>query len=348
MLLLFCGLVVFVYEVYRIETGPRLGFELRGGPWVELDDQIGYVPRPNSDTVFEHPDSNSRYHAFTDRLGARVSHMGDQTPEHVDVMILGCSFSWGLGVKNEDTYSEQLKQRLGVTTVNLAMGGYGSIQSLQRLQRNLDLRPKVVIYAFIQAHLARNVSPCGAGLPAFCVTQPYFEKRGASGDIHPPHPPLVGLEQAQEIMWHPGNLSHMLPAVTWALRSDLLAYTDPVDRSVESMNASVRFAVSEMAKSTAAIGATLVILYIPYLTPDLLSGPPQALLQAGAENNTWFIDLTSVVSTWLQQHPDEPLTLSPSDLHPNPLAHLLIAEQLASSLQEIAPGLVAARAFQSQ
>src|ERR1035437_8508029 len=187
LVLLGCGAVVLAYELYKIETGPRLPFHLTGGPLIAFDDEIGYVPRPNSDNGFYHPDSNSRYHSFTDRLGARVNRIGDQTPGRVDVMILGCSFTWGLGVKNEDTYAQQLQQLLGVTTVNLAMGGYSSIQSLQRLRCNVDLQPKVVIYGFIQAHLARNVSACAPGLPAFCITQPYFEKKGGTGHISPPH-----------------------------------------------------------------------------------------------------------------------------------------------------------------
>ena len=91
---------------------------------------------PTGDMVFDHADSNTSYPVFTDRLG--------QTPPRVDVMALGCSFTWGFGVRNEETYTEQLKQLLGITAVNLGMGGDSSIQCLQRLRRNLELQPKVV------------------------------------------------------------------------------------------------------------------------------------------------------------------------------------------------------------
>jgi hypothetical protein len=328
-----CALVVLVYEVYKIETTTQLGFTVTGGPWIVRDDEIGYVPRPNSELVFEHPELGIRYHAFTDRLGARVDDGDTETPDRVDVMILGCSFTWGLGVRNEDTYAEHLRQLLGTTVVNLAMGGYGSIQSLQRLRRNTGLAPKLVIYAFIRHHLDRNVSPCAAAPPVFCITQPYFETRDGVGDIHPPPAPLVSGEPVR-IMTHDWDgPADVLRATLWALRTDIFRFTARPDQSPGTMNESVTFAVTEMARTTRAIGAQLAVLYIPYLNDRQPQGPPESLRRAVAENDVALIDLTPWVDAHHAQHPGLPLVLGSQDLHPNPLAHRLIAEGIAQHLR---------------
>src|SRR6266508_1960293 len=92
--LLVCGAAILGYELYKIETGMQIPFRVSGS-WIERDGEIGYVPRPNNDVEFQHPDSGARYHAFTDRRGARVTGGGEQTPSHADLMFIGCSFTWG-------------------------------------------------------------------------------------------------------------------------------------------------------------------------------------------------------------------------------------------------------------
>jgi lysophospholipase L1-like esterase len=297
-----------------------------------LDDEIGYVPRPDADVVFEHSDSNTRYHAFTDQRGARVDRPGEQTPARVDVMVLGCSFTWGFGVPNEDTYTEQLKARLGVTAVNLGMGGYSSIQCLQRMRRNLDLRPKFVVFGFVVHQLDRNVSACAATPPTFCLPQPYFEDGDGLGHIRPAGAPLIDAEPMHLMTGDWGNPLDALRAATWALRSDVFRATVRPDQSPAAMVASIRFVIAEMAQAARGIGAQLVVLHIPFLT-NPPERPPGFLLQAAAESDAALVDLTPAVAAHYRAQPRVPLTLTPEDAHPNAAGHRLIADQLAAYLQ---------------
>src|SRR2546428_12592701 len=95
--LFICGAAILGYELYKIDTGVQIPFRVSGS-WIERDGEIGYVPRPNNDVEFYHPDSGARYHAFTDRLGVRVTDGGEQTPSHPELMFIGCYFPLGLVV----------------------------------------------------------------------------------------------------------------------------------------------------------------------------------------------------------------------------------------------------------
>jgi len=63
----------------------------------------------------------------------------------------------------------KVPMKLGRTGANLALAAYGTTQSLQVLRRNLNLKPKLVIYTLISDHLRRNVSSCA---PSFLSVLP--------------------------------------------------------------------------------------------------------------------------------------------------------------------------------
>ena len=80
-----------------------------------------------------------------------------------EVLVVGCSFTQGFGVADEDTFSYLLNQRYRhLMFHNFGTGGYGTYQSLLRIEQNLS-RPNtddipLVIYGFIDLHLQRNVA----------------------------------------------------------------------------------------------------------------------------------------------------------------------------------------------
>ena len=335
--LLVCGAIVLGYYVHRISDIPRFPIRVSGSPFTQRDPEIGFVPVPHGDTDFQHLDSGAHYHVVNDRLGARVNRPGDETPDRVDLLTLGCSFTWGYGVRNEDTYAQQLKQRLGVSTANVAMAGYGSIQSLQMLRRHLDLRPRTVVYGIIAEHLRRNVSPCAPTFAPFCVSASYFEPVGSGGRIHPPPAELAGFDAVLREIVTPETrrVSDVLVAATWAMRADLVHFTiagGTHDDSPAAMESSVRFAIGEMANATRSIGAELVVVYMPYLV-GAPAPPPPAIVQAVSDAHAAFVDVTPAVADRLATHPGDVLGLTPLDGHPNATAHRLIAEQVASYLQ---------------
>ena len=84
-------------------------------------------------------------------------------------MTVGDSFTWAYALANQDSYAARLGRELGASVANFALASYGTTQSLQVLERNLDLRPRLVVYGIIAHHFERNVWPCAPSYYEFCL-----------------------------------------------------------------------------------------------------------------------------------------------------------------------------------
>lgn len=86
------------------------------------------------------------------------------TPAAADgpiVIIVGCSFAEGYGVRDDETFGWILQQKFPhVRFLNFGTPGYGTYQSFQLLREVVDQRriqPALVIYGFVPFHAGRNV-----------------------------------------------------------------------------------------------------------------------------------------------------------------------------------------------
>jgi hypothetical protein len=86
------------------------------------------------------------------------------TPASADgpiVIVIGCSFAEGYGVRDDETFGWILQQKFpNMRFMNFGTPGYGTYQSLQLLREVVDqrhIRPALVIYGFVPFHAARNV-----------------------------------------------------------------------------------------------------------------------------------------------------------------------------------------------
>ena len=95
-----------------------------------IDDAIlGFRPNPS---VADH-----------DEWGFR----NDAVPERVELVALGDSLTYGAMVAAEDAWPQQLERVLGITTYNMAFGGYGPAHEALLVDEALQLRPRLVILA---------------------------------------------------------------------------------------------------------------------------------------------------------------------------------------------------------
>jgi hypothetical protein len=79
-----------------------------------------------------------------------------------EVIVVGCSFTQGWGLDDAETYAWLLQERLpNVAVHNFGTGGYGTYQSLLRVERVLAAPspvPRFVVYGFAHFHEQRNVA----------------------------------------------------------------------------------------------------------------------------------------------------------------------------------------------
>ena len=94
--------------------------------------------------------------------GARVSRLNDKNNSKVRVLMLGCSYLYGMGIQDQETCTWLLNDRFpDVTFDNYAFPGYGTYQCLKREELILSREHyDLVIYAPICNHVLRNCSPC--------------------------------------------------------------------------------------------------------------------------------------------------------------------------------------------
>jgi len=77
------------------------------------------------------------------------------------ILFIGCSITFGQELEYKDTFAAKIGRLLGgkFEIVNLGVQGYGTDQSLVRLQQYINrIKPSVVVYTFIPDHINRNIN----------------------------------------------------------------------------------------------------------------------------------------------------------------------------------------------
>ena len=115
-----------------------------------------------NNTVGSHPTEEDPYaleNVWSN--GQRRSRPQMQTKRPYHVLVIGCSYTFGVGLNDEDTYVWHLNELMpSVEFDNGAVGGYGTMQCLNRLRRQMKVKQyDCVIYGAIDDHLKRDACP---------------------------------------------------------------------------------------------------------------------------------------------------------------------------------------------
>jgi hypothetical protein len=316
----------------RARRYAALDLVLEGDFPIRRDDVVGFVPAPNAASLRRHPRAGLAYHVFTSDRGARVAAAGERTPPSVDLMAVGCSFTWGHGVEAQETYTALLAHRLGVRAANFAFSAYGTVQSEQLLERNLDLRARVVVYGLIQDHVKRNLSACAPVYGPTCLPSAYVDFDASGAPFI--HPPPAAAYDFNARFWD----AFFFHRASWPRRIALAAEADvrralahpPEDRGdPEARRRSLTFLLARMRAAAAQAGAHLVVVYIPYLERGGTNPPPPAIAAAlrSIGGDVTVVDLSPAVARYYADV-SRPLLRFERDRHPAPAGHALIADAL--------------------
>lgn len=325
------GLSSYVALQYRAD----IDMHIKGDWPIEGDSLIGFVTAKQALTTRIHTKKDLTFNVFTDARGIRVNADSKQTPDKVNILTIGGSFSWGYGMENEETYTEILRHKLNVSVANLSFGSYGTVQSLQLLQRNSDLQPKIIVYGFINDHLRRNLSPCAPSLAPFCLPVAYIDF-GANGTpyIHGPrmeYSSEAGRRSFEIITSGEFGVKNVLwgaKAIFSNLKNRFVFnYADSKELRQEGM----LYLMSKMTLEAKRLGALLVVVYIPELERVYTSPPPSELIDA-LNPDILFIDMSRTVTRYYEDERNPSLRFE-RDSHPNHLAHELIADEILNALE---------------
>jgi lysophospholipase L1-like esterase len=311
-------------------TVPRIPLLSEGDRLLVFDPEIGARANPSSHARRIYPAVRDRqtfaFDIYTDDRGARVDGPGQRSPEQVDVMVVGDSFTWGYALASEDTWARHLSRDLEASVSNFAMAAYGTTQSLQILQRNGDLAPKLVVYGIIAHHFERNVMPCLPSYYPFCFNASHVAWNEA-GEPRIGRPESNGVRRFQRhlagdftdpVSW----LDHGIDVIRGRIEYARATYTTPTDEKKEE---ALAFLLREMERSASAIGARLLVVYLP----TNYYSAPQGLQRVIGD--TRLLDLTEA----FQRERDKGANLYiVGDGHPNQAAHALISREVAKYVRE--------------
>lgn len=327
-------LAVFSYR--DITPYSRLPESMRNGagfPYRD-DPEIGYAPQATFATRIRY--GLESFDVFTDDRGARVGSAGTRSPDRVDVLSLGCSFAWGFGIEDEETYARLLERQTGLTVANLGVSGYGTVGSLLFYKKNQDLKPRLVIYGVISDHLRRNLSPCAPSVLPLCLAQAYVDASAG----HPPE--LHGPIFTDSVVYARGFMDDVVGR-PWGLRPNHLYYgarllreratvSLATGRSFDEPGARFRATQWLLQEFDALVrhrAAKLLIVYIP-VEDELGTAIPEPLARS-IPADAVLLDMTPYAIDFADRFTRAAL-YSPSG-HPSFRYHALIAERIRVLLE---------------
>ena len=150
-----------------IEIALRImGFEPRHDPvnvgfgsWAGPDSELGWVNRPGTWKSTEPGHVPMTFEAD----GRRHDPAGNRPANLPRILVVGCSFTQGYGVADNQTYSHFINRSLPSTeVVNFGTGAYGSFQPRLRVSRYFNSphqNTPLVIYGLFFSHHFRDLAP---------------------------------------------------------------------------------------------------------------------------------------------------------------------------------------------
>jgi hypothetical protein len=234
--------------------------------WTQFDRELGWVHRPNA--VFE---QSTGAVSFWDD-STRITRLVEQTGAPVYAALLGCSYTEGPWLADNESLGWLLQQRLPLLDVrNYATGGYGSYQSLLSLRRHFARAEKptsVVIYALGSFHGMRD--------RASRTWESVLRPRGQLVAFIPPHADADGQGALAEFpgqyveSWRISQLSALAHLVQKAYVSQFLVVADDPDKELETQLAVIR-TMHDLSRTNGARLLVAVIYAQEEFKKDMLS-----------------------------------------------------------------------------
>jgi hypothetical protein len=284
------------------------------------------VPPPNLQHGEEQlldPDRGTIFHESvnTDDQGRRIPtwRLKHSTPAHFHVAGFGCSFTWGTGVGDDETYLAQLEKRNPeLITYNLGYGGYGPNDEIARIGetsvlRDIAPRAGIGIYLWIDAQVPRmfNTTSISAGwgdryAAVHEESDGSFAYDGPYAEAHP-------LSHAFQRLWQLSAFARLFHIEFPVLNQD----------RYDQFGRALAFLGQEYRKATRPENRFVVVLYQG--NPAVVRQVRLALDKAKVE----FLDYSDVNRAGLVKGPSFILY----DGHPTPASYSVLAEAIARDLK---------------
>ena len=334
------------------EVGLRLFAPQPTGPvWFTYDPELGAIPTPG-----EHGERTLpgiyRFSFTHDAQGLRVDPAPAGAVPRYTVLVLGDSFTYGLGVDDDRTFCHLLQEALApdlpTRVVNAGNPGKGTHYALRFfLLRQATLRPDLVLFGFFKNDFGDN------------ARDTYFSLT-PTGRLEP-RPPRDArsrrrllLERLPGFSWllSRSHLVNLFRQAAVRLTVDKFAPGQPTSRPEDGPRGPVwvderrveqtRLYLKALSEATTAHASSLLVFYVPDLRDCWLvrQGRPISPDESAFREITADLGLRSLSLTPALAGSPEPLErLYLADGHWTPTAHAMVAR----ALENVTRGFLARR-----
>lgn len=250
-----------------------------------------------------------------------------KTDKNILIAFHGCSFTYGVGVNDSETYPYILQQKFPSLTIeNHGVPGYGQVQALLELEQalNSDKKPNVVIVNYLSFHDERNALNTAYEQK---IRDSYFKSLETFPEIAKiDYAFPFGSVQNDSLITEfrsIHDITSTLPLIGYsAIMNTLQTVTDQI-RVNSKEDQKITFAFIDRIHSLCKTAN--IKLMISYMSNDDATNKLIAHCKAASiPVIDLFIDLTQ-----------QTYTNAPYDSHPNARAHQEYAEKLLPYLQNI-------------
>ena len=276
------------------------------------DPELGWVPVGDyrSDGVT----TNSR------GLRGQAEHAVPKPAGEERCVVIGDSFTWGMGVRDEETWPALLESLLpGLHVINLAVSGYGTDQQyLRLLKEGFRYEPDLVIVGFFGPDSVRNVRAFRS------YAKPFFELD--RGELRLTNVPVPGPDEI-ELHWaRPEPLSY---ACTW-LRTKL---RQAVDQTTLAPKWGVTLAILDATlAATREHGARFLLAHFPSEPAAFRAQPEDSEILAQRWADARGQPFVGLRAAFLELPPAARADVFRS--HWTPAGNLVVARSIARAIAE--------------
>ena len=235
------------------------------------DTQLGWRMRPNYASPLATHDAVG--YRRTSRPGA---------PSVGTIVVLGDSFTYGLGVGDDETYASHLARQTSHEVVNMGVNAYGADQALLLWEKEgVSTEPDLVVLGYFVDDFYRNALTVRDG------PKPFFRLDGAAGSLVLNGVPVPDLEQYVVLAGRHKRLAiaDVGLYVASRVRSRLGI---PAAKSVHEKAELSKYILMRLRDSVETSGARLVILIIGHCYDGI---PEYLLAEATIERHCEVLDL---------------------------------------------------------
>lgn len=336
MLFLVCVLIGIIgaiaIQAHKSPMIPKITFS--GAHQYQADSHLGFVPISHFSYEYTSPGRNNKViDVHYDSFGARVTRQGEESSTTSDILVVGCSQTWGQGVNEDETFAYQLGKNLNMSVVNLGVSSYGGVGSLVRLQDAIHtFHPKYIVYGFWEDHASRNVIRCAEdGLP-LCNRRPVI-RRNSRGNLYIEYPGDNAQALSLSANWYEPSKKGYRFSFEWTFRKLIWNLTSRYQNAGTMYNendkrAANLYVLNSMQALAKKIGATLIVAYIPsYLDGAGIHAMPQYMSKISPEIR--IVNMERAFEDMVSKN--IPIGI-PGDNHLTPEAHVVVASKLAEMI----------------